>query len=269
MTVISIRTAADFSEAFELYNKLCQNKGGPRLDRRGYIIVLRAFCALTPGGIDNGPSVDDYFRIVRDMRLAGHAISNEIYVSILRRLASLKDPSNELDAVAMVRGVHQRLKLDASFNPDTSLLNIIMDTYFRLGAWTEAFDVWKEMCVSGLYDNETIQTIRDACANRDAWTVSAQICTQLHRSGFIFNKRSWDMWIEALIHSGDLNEAARLVCLEMGKRRGEPQPDAETVHLLLSLTSREDQRAEIRKKIEKYRPKLYLTLSLDDRGEDI
>lgn len=60
---------------------------------------------------------------------------------------------------------------------------------------------------------------------------------------------------------GRLNDAVKVVCLEMGKNQEDVEPDEETVKQLFRFASREDQRAEIRKRIQKYLPRVWDKLS--------
>ncbi|EGN93148.1 hypothetical protein SERLA73DRAFT_190026, partial [Serpula lacrymans var. lacrymans S7.3] len=236
-----MRCSSSFTEAFDVYKRMCRRHIGPKLDAKAYAAVLNEFCKLSFGNESDLPSVWHYFEIVKDMRAAGNEISVEVYTILLRQLAVLasgmSDQSKD-NLLAAIRRVHNHLTLDPSVSPDTALWNQLMDTYQRAGCFAEAYRVWESVYVSGSFDHVSVNIILDACGFAGAWQTAMQICMNLSKLGFTFSQKNWNAWLECMCRLGKLNEAVKAACLEMGKDQKDVAPDIESVRILVSFASR-------------------------------
>jgi pentatricopeptide repeat protein len=271
-TIILMRQASNHAEAFNVYRRLCQEKGV--LDAKGYGIVLHAFCALSFRDQPTLPSPQYYFEIVKDMRNAGFGVTVEVYTILLRQIASLatrmtSDKSLTDDfrdgLLAVVRRAHDQLTVDGTISPDTATWNQLMDTYQRVGFFGEAYKVWDMIYLAGNFDNISVSIIIDACGYAGQWQTAAQICRKLFDDGFSFNLRNWHSWLECLCRLGKLDEAVRMVCLSMGNRQRDISPDANSVRILFKFAKKTNQLGETHARIRRYLPDLYHTLPEDLR----
>jgi pentatricopeptide repeat protein len=252
-----------------------QGSKGTAIDVKGYAVLLNAFCKMSFGSELSVPSLHYYFEIVKDMRQSGHEFSLEVYTILLRQLASLatrlasdsnlpEGISDEL--VTAIRRAHDHLTVDASITPDTIVWNQLMDTYQRAGCFGEAYRVWEMMYLSGTFDNASVSIILDACGYARAWPIATQICLKLLKNGFSFNRKNWNAWVECLCRLGKLNEALKIVCLEMGKGHDRVAPDEESIRILMKFAIKSNQQSEIQSRIKRYLPDLWQKLPPDLRG---
>jgi pentatricopeptide repeat protein len=273
LTILLMRNSSSPSEAFDIYRRVCKS-GRTTLDATGYGVLLNAFCKLSFGD-QSLPSLHHYFEMVKDMRNLGHGVTVEVYTILLRQLATLatrmtSDKSLPEDfaenLVAAVRRAHNHLTVDASVSPDAALWNQLMDTYQRAGCFGEAYRVWEMTYLSGTFDNTSVSIILDACGHAGAWPIAAQICMKLLKDGFPFNQRNWNAWLECLCRLGKLNEAVKIVCLEMGKHQDDVAPNEESIRILLSFAAKVNQQHEVQSRIKRYLPDVWQTLPLELRG---
>jgi len=266
LTILLMRKSSDLSQAFDIYRRICTTEGSV-VDAEGYTVLLNAFCKLSLARHPL-PSLRYYFEMVKDMRNAGHSLTVEVYTILLRQLASLVTrmtnheypPTFRDDLIAAIRRVHNHLTVDASISPDPPLWNQLMDTYQRAGCFEEACKIWDMVYLSGRFDNASVSIILDACGFAGAWHVAKQIYSTLLGDGFSFNQRNWYAWVECLCRLGKLNQAVKMVCLEMGKHQDDVAPDVETVRILLKFASETKQQNEVQSRIRQYLPKLWETL---------
>ncbi|KAG1864751.1 hypothetical protein DFJ58DRAFT_772661 [Suillus subalutaceus] len=220
------------------YKRICKRPNSPRLDAKGYQAILHTLTQLSFGDHETLPS------LVKDMQKAGVEITAPVYTILLRHLALLSAelPPEERDALAAaVRRAHDHLTLDPSFTPDTVLWNQLMDSYQRVGLFAEAYRVWETLFITGRFNQ-------------------ASVCLKLTKLGFKFNLRTWNTWIECMCRVGKLDDALKVVCLEMGKDQPNIAPDVNTVKVLLSFAARTNQQDEVMDRIKRYLPQLWHTL---------
>ncbi|KAI0964020.1 hypothetical protein AcW1_000940 [Taiwanofungus camphoratus] len=272
LVVLLIRCSSDFAEAFKVYRLVCRAPdGASALDGEGYIAVLNAFCKLSPDPTSIPPP-SLYFEIVQDMRVAGHTMTPKVYTILLQQLAILAtrlspDDISALDQlVKSIRRAHHFLSVDASVTPDTVLWNQLMDTYQRAGCFAEAFQVWETLYRSGQHDNASVSIILDVCAYTKAYGKAWQIWARLNDDRFCLNQQNWKNWIECLCRMDVIHEALKEMCLEMGKGRDDIEPDEETARILLRFASHTNQELEVRLRLKRYLPDLWMKLQDDFRS---
>ncbi|RDB29072.1 hypothetical protein Hypma_015799 [Hypsizygus marmoreus] len=268
--VLFMKRSPTVVDALDVYYSLRSS-----LDEKGYAVVLNAFCTLSFSGGLEVPSLSNYFEIVKDMRRAGLEITVEVYTILLRQLAAIatkaRDPKVELPSglmdqlVTTTRRTHDFLTLDAAVSPDAQVWNQLMDTYQRLGCFGDAYRVWDTMYLSGRFDHISVSIILDACGYAGAWQLARKICTQLFNDRFSFNLRNWNTWIECLCRLGRLNDAVKVVCLEMGKNQITVAPDVESARILIKFARRDNQQAVVAERLERYVPELWKMLPEDLR----
>ncbi|GLB35900.1 putative PPR repeat [Lyophyllum shimeji] len=268
--VLFMRRAETLSDALDVYYGLRSS-----LDEKGYAIVLNAFCKLSFGDDLHVPSLTNYFQIVKDMRRAGLEITVEVYTILLHQLAAIatksRTPAVQAPAglrdhlITTTRRAHDFMTLDAAVSPDEQVWNQLMDTYQRLGCFADAYRVWETMYLSGRFNHVSVSIILDACGYAGAWQAARKITTQLFRDRFSFNLHNWNTWIECLCRLGRLNDAVKVVCLEMGKNQNTVAPDVESARILIKFARRDKQEAVVLDRLERYLPELWTSLPADLR----
>ncbi|KAF8078886.1 pentatricopeptide repeat-containing protein [Lyophyllum atratum] len=269
--VLFMRRADTLSDALDVYYGLRSS-----LDEKGYAIVLNAFCKLSFGDELHVPSLSSYFEIVKDMRRAGLEITIEVYTILLHHLAAtatkLRNPAVQAPAalrdqlIGTTRRVHDFLTLDAAVSPDEQVWNQLMDTYQRLGCFGDAYRVWDTMYLSGRFNHVSVSIILDACGYAGGWQAAKKITTQLFRDRFSFNLHNWNTWIECLCRLRRMNDALKVVCLEMGKNENTVVPDIETARILIKFARRDNQEAIVLERLKRYLPELWTLLPEDLRA---
>ncbi|KAI3622121.1 pentatricopeptide repeat-containing protein (UP7) [Moniliophthora roreri] len=260
ITTIRMRLAGDEKEAFKEYQR-----GRLNLDRSGYESVLDAFCRISLQGNLSVPSLSLYFNIVKDMKKAGHGITVTVYNIILRHFGQIgtkaKTDPNYIHLmgklVGVTRRVHDLITLDASIEPDAMLWNHLMDTYQRLGCFADAWRVWDQMSISGRFDHVSVSIILDACGHAGATHLAQQVIQRLKMDGYKLNLHNYNAWIECLCRLNNLNQALKVLCLEMVD---DVLPDLDSVRIVRSFAKRPDIEVEILMRIRQYQPKLYVSL---------
>ena len=271
LTILLMRRSSSPSTAFEIYRRM-HKMHASIIDATGYSVLLNAYCKLSFP--DNPfPSLPHYFSMVTDMQTSGHPITVEVYTILLQQLGLLATrlkeerlPMSVRDGLAAaIRRTHDHLTVDASITPDTPLWNQLMDTYQRVGCFEEAYEVWEMMYLAGRHDNATVSIIIDACGYAGAWQVGKQIFLKLIGDGFLFNQRNWHALVECLCRLGKLNDAVKVVCLEMGKHQEDVAPDVESIRILLKFAIQTNQQSAVQSRIRRYLPKLWETLPAELR----
>ncbi|KAG9314055.1 hypothetical protein JVU11DRAFT_4834 [Chiua virens] len=221
---------------------------------------------------DHGPAVPSiwhYFEIVKDMRRSGVEITPYVYASLLRRLAKLAEDASDEDtrrlAVA-VRRVHDHLTLDPSITPDTLLWNQLMDAYQRVGLFVEAYRIWEVLLISETYDHASVSIILDACGYANAWPLAEQVIKKLSGRSFSLNQGNWNAYVECMCRVGMLNDAVKMVCLEMGKNQKDVKPNLVTAQVLLTFATKTNQQDEVAMRLRRYLPTLWESLPPDLDG---
>ncbi|EIN13971.1 hypothetical protein PUNSTDRAFT_95422 [Punctularia strigosozonata HHB-11173 SS5] len=268
LTVVFMRVASDFEDAFEIY-RFMRTSPTASFDARGFLDVLSAFCRL-PFGIQP-PSLSHYFDMVQDMIQDGHEIIPQVYSFPLVRIAQLatrvrKTPQREDELHALgalrhaLRQTHQHLTLDASVTPDIALWNQLMDAYQKVGNITDAYNVWEMMYLRGSIDSSSVSIIMDACGFGNRGQLAKTIWEGLRSHRFPLNVRNWNAYIECLCRCGWLDEAITAFCVEMAGEGSTAEPDVETADALLKFARASGRGEEILDRIRNYLPQLWTTL---------
>ena len=286
--VLLMRSSPSPQEAMRVYRFIGTpaNPGdAPVLNSEGYAAVLHTFCNLEnwPNGI---PSVRQYFEIVADMRRQGIPATPKIYTVIIRQLANLAtaasasalasqrngDDSESASALAAresiaktLKHVHNQLTVNTEFTPDIPLWNQLMDAYQRAGCFTEALRIWHKQFALGQFTHASVSIIIDACAFNKAYDIAVRIYTALMDIGFALNLRNWNTFLECLCRLDKLDEAMKVLCLEMNGRDDGIAPDEESVRILIKFAAMKNQEAEVRSRVKRFLPKLYWSLPQDLR----
>jgi len=270
LIVLLMRTSPTYEEAFRVYRTFAHSKDGKlRLDGEGYIVVLNTFCNRVSVSATRIPPAHLFFEIIKDMRAAGHPVSAKVYTLILQRLAILatrthidvptEDRPAELALLAeQIKRVHEALLLD-TLAPDTALWNQLMDTYQRAQCFEDAMSVWETLYRSSRLDNASVSVVLDACSYADAYGIATKIWARLTESHFPLNLHNWKTWLECLCRMGKIEEASKLLCLEMGKGEGGYgiAPDIECARIILSFASNKTEEGVILMRIKQYQPRIW------------
>ncbi|KAL4070627.1 hypothetical protein J3A83DRAFT_4094748 [Scleroderma citrinum] len=260
LIVIAMRCSSGVDEALEAYRRLARRHNAPRITARCYQWILNTLSQLNFGEDGSPPSIWHYFEIVKDMRLSGQAVTPAIYAQLLKRLAQLAPDAPEdmkHSLAACVRRVHDHLTLDPTITPDTLLWNQLMDSYQRVGLFAEAYRVWEILLVSENFDHASVSIILDACGFANAWPLAQRVYSRLTERSFLLNQGNWDAYVECMCRVGKLNNAVKLVCLEMGKDQKDVAPHKDTIRLLLTFATRSNQQDEVLSRIQRYLPDLW------------
>ncbi|KAI9065923.1 hypothetical protein FKP32DRAFT_1756417 [Trametes sanguinea] len=251
-------------EAFEMYRIVCSMKEtqGADLNEEGYVAVLDAFCKLStwPDGV---PSTQLYFSIVDDMAKRGVRLGPKVYTVILAQMGKLATAALKSDNIAIqetiakaIMRIHNKITLNPSFTPDTPLYNQLMDAYQRAGCFIEACRVWQMLYASGRFSEASVSIILDACAYARAYDMAVRIYSMLKDVRFPLSLKNWNTYLECLCRVGKLDEAMKVVCLEMTHSDHGVEPDEESVRILLKFAIKTNQEMEVRSRLKRYLPRL-------------
>jgi hypothetical protein len=270
LVILLMRSASSFSEAFDAYKTVRERTQIP-FQAKGYAAILHTFTALK---FDNRtiPPWQDYFQIVRDMQEDGSPVLPHLYTNMLRqmaRMATRTRPSNPdyvptlQKIVHAARDVQHILTVSASATLDTPFWNQLMDTYQRAGAFEDTRRIWDKLFHEGHADAASVSIIFDACGHAHAGRTAVQIFASLRASGYKLNLRNWHAWLECLCRLGQLDDAARYFCIEMGSGPHGVPPDKEGARILLKFANQRGVGDEVRVRIQRFLPALWEKLPVD------
>lgn len=272
-TYILIRTAValiesspDHRTAFNLYAHLYA-LNHQAFNRRAYDQILAAFIKLSTITSPFAPA-HFYMEIMGDMRKAGLKIGPYAITSLLTsyglqarvtRDTSMVPEARRKKLNALLAGItelHTMIKLDPSYTVDIALLNALMDAYSRVGAFSEAFEVWEELlerrpredpkALAELY-GPSISVYLDACGYSLSLLRARKAWAWATRWGLV-NSKNWDAWLECLCRNGRITEAYNTVVRirdgdgavegvgSGGRGNGKPEFKVEMVEMLLKFS---------------------------------
>jgi pentatricopeptide repeat protein len=201
--------------------------------RAHYIAVLSALAQLKCS-----IPLDVFLEIFKDMRTSGCPPDSRAYNSLLKYYS--KTQPN----VHNVRQLHNLIKLDNQYDPDTVLLNGLMTAYGFVREYQAAFRVWESMLAnrnrsSMTIDNVSITVILDVCAWAGSYT-NAQSIWRARKAdpSLPLDKRNWDTWVECLGRLRAIEEAETVVFEEMPALGDGLQPTQETLDVLVKFARR-------------------------------
>lgn len=270
MVIMMMRGAPTFSAAYSVYGLLCRSpKSKFELDEEGYLAVLSALCRLAES--EGAPRPQIWYEVLNDMRMAGHTISAKAYTVFLQQLGyaatRLRDADRQtrIQLVEIIKAIRQFIAVDPSIQPDTILWNQLMDTWQRAGCAEEAFQVWEHLLVARQYNHASVSIILDTCGYLGAVPVAADILAKVRKDGFRLNLNNWNSWLECLCRAGKIDEALRVLCLEMSSKG--VQPDAETARTVLKFAFKVGELSKARRQISRFLPHLWQQLPISLRTD--
>jgi hypothetical protein len=270
LVILLMRSASSFAEAFEAYKTVRERTQIP-FQAKGYAAILHTFTTLK---LDNRtiPPWQEYFQIVKDMQDDGSPVLPHLYTNMFRQMARMaaraksSDPDyipNLQKMVHTAREVQHLLSISATVTLDTPFWNQLMDTYQRAGAFDDARRIWDKLFLEGRADAASVSIIFDACGYARAGRAAVQVFAALRASGYKLNLRNWHAWLECLCRLGQLDEAARYFCLEMGSGPHGVPPDAEGVRILFKFANQHGVGDEVRMRLQRFLPALWQKLPSD------
>ncbi|KAI0639593.1 hypothetical protein C8Q77DRAFT_1214105 [Trametes polyzona] len=267
--ILLMNTSRTPEEALSMYRLIARPDDPSKwvyFNEEAYVATLDAFCKL-PTWPDGIPSVQLYFGIIADMRKRGLPLGPKVYTIILGQMARLATAATEVDnssaraAIAQaIAAVHNHLTVNPSFTPDTALWNQLMDAYQRAGCFPEAFRIWQTLFASGTFNAASVSVVLDACAFARAYDSAVRVYGALSAVGFPMNVKNWNTYLECLCRLGRLDEAMKVLCLEMTGRE-DVEPDKESARILLKFAINANREGEVRTRLRRFLPKLYYSLN--------
>jgi hypothetical protein len=313
------------------------------LNATSYENIIRGFCTLKPKYEDGAlvyPPADLYLEMVKDMQLAGHVITEDVYMTFLYRLGrqarSLRlwekdaypysiendeiEGGSDLDDLSTldpntfmstrqsilhgIRTMHNHIVLNAGITPSVDLLNAMLDAYNKVAAVHDAFKVWDTIFLSRIYNTQSISIILDTCGWAKVPHKAAQIWNHLVLQDFPFVKNNWDSRVECLCRIGRVDDALKVVCLEMPaqhklnlqkreteikeprhtatgelmskiaskaqrdreERETSVMPDSKTLAVLFSFGAKYNQVEEVRSRVKRYLPDVWASIPGNIKG---
>ena len=270
LVILLMRSASSFAEAFDAYKTVRERTRIP-FQAKGYAAILHTFTTLK---LDNRtiPPWQEYFQIVKDMQEDGSPVLPHLYTNMFRQMARMaarakpSDPDSIPNLQKMVhtaREVQHLLSISTTVTLDTPFWNQLMDTYQRAGAFDDARRIWDKLFLEGRVDAASVSIIFDACGYAHAGRTAVQVFAALRASGYKLNLRNWHAWLECLCRLGQLDEAARYFCIEMGSGPHGVPPDAEGARILLKFANQRGVGDEVRMRIQRFLPALWEKLPSD------
>jgi pentatricopeptide repeat protein len=277
LVILLMRSASSFADAFDAY-KTVRERTQISFQAKGYAAILHTFTTLK---FDNRtiPPWQDYFQIVKDMQEDGSPVLPHLYTNMLRQMARMAARAKPSDPdhipalqkiVHAARDVQHLLTISTNANAtattvtlDTPFWNQLMDTYQRAGAFEDARRIWDKLVREGRVDATSVSVIFDACGRAGAGRTAVQLFASLRASGFRFNLRNWHAWLECLCRLGQLDDAARYFCLEMGNGPHGVPPDEQGARILLKFANQRGVGHEVCMRIQRFLPALWEKLPPD------
>ncbi|KAJ6604836.1 hypothetical protein DFH09DRAFT_323496 [Mycena vulgaris] len=282
--VLEIRICETLDEAFNTYRK---RRGD--LTEYGYLTVLHAFSRMSLA-MGHPDSLEYYFQIVADMRLAGFRMSSRVYTDILQQFAEFaairqrewrrskeynRDPTSPMpptvfgDLDAAVRQVHNLLSLDPEIQPEKGVWNQLMDTYQRIGRFPEAYRVWETLYFSGKYGPIGVSIIFDACGFAGEYEIAKMIANKLLADNFVFNLHNWNSYIECLCRLNQVSDALKVLCMDMGSLAQPVKPELATLAILLKFSESKIQTNIILQRVRHRLPDLWASYEAHKEKETL
>ena len=270
LVILLMRSASSFTEALDAYKTVRERTQIP-FQAKGYAAILHTFTTLK---FDNHtiPPWQDYFQIVKDMQDDGSPVLPHLYTNMFRQMARMATRAKSSDPdyipslqkmVHTAREVQHLLSISTTVTLDTPFWNQLMDTYQRAGAFDDARRIWDKLFLEGRVDAASVSIIFDACGYARAGRTAVQVFAALRASGYKLNLRNWHAWLECLCRLGQIDEAARYFCIEMGSGPHRVPPDAEGARILFKFANQHGVGDEVRLRIQRFLPALWEKLHSD------
>ncbi|KAJ7161402.1 hypothetical protein C8R43DRAFT_1063552 [Mycena crocata] len=274
--ILKMRNCQTLDDAFDLYRRR-----RTELTEYGYPIVMHAFSKISLG-LGHPDSLEYYFLIVKDMRLAGFRMSERVYVDILRQFGELasikkkewrnknkayqKDPTTPFppnllkDIEAAVRQIHDLVSLDTSIQPEKLVWQQLIDTYQRVGSFGEAYRVWETLRHSKKYTPIAVSSILGGCGEFGEPDLAKRIVSQLMMDGYVLTLHNWNAYVECMCRLHQMTDALKAIAVDMGSPAQPVKADESTVTIMLKLAESRIQTNTILQQIRRNLPELWKTL---------
>ena len=264
LVILLMRSASSFAEAFDAYKTVRERTQIP-FQAKGYGAILHTFTTLKIGN-RTIPPWQEYFQIVKDMQDDGSPVVPHLYTNMFRQMvrwAKSANPSNPAHIISLQKLVHTArevqhlLSISTTVTLDTVFWNQLMDTYQRAGAFDDALRIWDKLFLEGRINGASVSIIFDACGYACAGRTAVQVFSALRASGYKLNQNNWHAWLECLCRLGQIDEAARYFCIEMGSGPHGVPPDAEGSRILFKFANQRGLADELRLRIQRFLPALW------------
>ncbi|TFK30903.1 hypothetical protein FA15DRAFT_662970 [Coprinopsis marcescibilis] len=255
---IEMRRASTEEEAIQAYHRWKEF-----LAPEGYPQVLIRFSQLS---FDSNPipSLREYFRIVKDMQLAGPSrVTNKAYSIILTRIGMLASEMKREGTLTYelrdyfidaTRRAHDHLTLDSNITPSSYVFAQLINTYQRLDCFGDAYRVWQLMYLTGTHNPHSISNILDACGYAEDLYTAKAVWNRLSKDRYPFEFKHWQTWVECLCRCHQVQHAIKVV-LEDFPQAGH---DSFTlIPLLLKMATKERKLKYALETIQAQNPSMY------------
>ncbi|WVN86268.1 uncharacterized protein L203_101430 [Cryptococcus depauperatus CBS 7841] len=267
LLILLMRASPDHTAAYNVYSHFYA-LNSTAIGRLGFSAILTTFLSLSWKNSLYPPS-DLFISMMKDMNRAGYTPDSYILSALLkqygllairiRRQKTLGCEETIASLAHSISKIHTLIKLDPIISPDVPLLTALMDAYNKVGCFSEAFGVWDELVqrrareppenVQQVY-SASVNVILDACG----WSYSLHKARKAwgwaRKWALVWEKKHWDAWIECLCRCGELEEACRVACVEMGSGKV-PRPDKDTIRLLCKFGRRDSERGRKVQEVER------------------
>ncbi|WFD33563.1 hypothetical protein MCUN1_000376 [Malassezia cuniculi] len=205
-----IRAATSNEDAVRMYRAAASLNS---FDRVAYERLLHLFCKLQ---IDGACPPEHPLEVLGDMRAASFFPSAKTYTVLLDYYA--KTPRS---SVASVEAIHELIKRDHAVKLDIILINALMNAYNRVGAPSEALNIWSSLVLLSRgkrrYMNDvSLVIICDTCGRanlpnlaRRAMRTAAQLDAEPGAPRLV-TKDAYDAFVECLARCGAVEEAVEV-----------------------------------------------------------
>lgn len=216
--VLNAKTTAPAERAaFALYDNFVQLLPVRTLDTRWFNHALQTFIHVALEAAPEESLHPFTSEFLRDMRTRPDCAPDRATYTILLDLAA-----KQRDA-AEVRRLHGLIKLDGTLDPDTPLMNALMNAYNFCGDKDAVLEIWHTMRHNRHafpLDRLSVSVIMDALGyvrTRSAGERAMRIWRQLERERFDFSPRNWDSYIECLLRTGCYQSATDVLTTDAPK----------------------------------------------------
>ncbi|KAI0031404.1 hypothetical protein K488DRAFT_86838 [Vararia minispora EC-137] len=267
-TSLLVQNAPTLIEARKSY-LLSRTFQEPKLTVADCTVILRAL--LSREDDDSGlPPWREYLFVMKRMLSDGVALTASTYNELLSVITSAGErlraklgtaPENTTLLQHLSTHVHaahtiqHTMALNAGVCVSTECQNQLMAAFSTLGSVDDALRIWENIIKP---DTASVRIALEACA------VGARACTAVKivqaARRRLFNcpldRACWQALLECLCRAGDIDGAARLLCMQMG-RENEPEPDVVAARMVLTYAHAEGLAVPTAERIKQFLPHVY------------
>ncbi|KAI8391253.1 uncharacterized protein BYT42DRAFT_490600 [Radiomyces spectabilis] len=195
---------------------------------------------------DSSPELLFALSLFNDMRQLHIQPNAHAYTAILHACGRHKDSY-------VLEEIHQLIKMDLYFDPDTAVYNALMDAYNRTGDGDTVLQIWETLALSSapeaMIDQVSVSIVLDSCGHNGYHFKAQSIWKMLKDEFFPLNSNNYNSYIECLCRKSGRDgwdEARRLANEEMLHPHGKapslkrvdprmPMLEEKTVNTLISF----------------------------------